>query len=199
MYAYIKGKLTCINSIFVIVETSGIGYQINIPANAISNLPTIGSEVMLYTSFIVREQAHTLFGFLTQSEKELFDTLILVTGIGPKTAISLIGHMNYNEFIEAVKKEDIKKICKIPGIGKKTAERLFLEIGDKLTSFYGLDPSEFMVKGTGVNESMVKDAISGLINLGYNQINASKAVQKALEGSPSQNLAELITVALKLM
>lgn len=197
MYAYIKGTLTHISSVYAIVEAGGIGYQIYIPANAISSLPLLGSETMLYTSFVVREQSQTLFGFPTQSERELFDILLGVTGIGPKTAISLIGHMNYHEFIDAVKAEDIKKICRVPGIGKKTAERLFLEIRDKLTALYGLDPSQFTVKGGSGKEGMIKDAISGLINLGYNQAMASKAIKVALENDQNSNLAELITGALK--
>mgnify|MGYP001262289729 CR=1 FL=1 len=197
MYAYIKGKITCINSIFVIIEAFGIGYLINIPANAIAQLPTLGSDILLYTSFVVREHSHALFGFLTKNEEELFEILLQVTGIGPKTAMSLIGHMHYQEFVDAVKNEDIKKICKTPGIGKKTAERLLLEIGDKLKLLYEFDPSEYTVKGGNMTEGTIKDAISGLINLGYNQMNASKAVQKALDDRPNSSLAELITLALK--
>lgn len=197
MYAYIKGTLTHISSVFAIVEAGGIGYQIYIPANAISSLPLIGSELMLYTSFIVREQSQCLFGFLTQGERELFDMLLQVSGIGPKTAISLIGHMQYHEFIDAVKEEDIKKICRVPGIGKKTAERLFLEIRDKLASLYGIDPSQFTVKGSSGKEGMIKDAISGLINLGYSQANALKAIKHALDEDKNSSLAELITGALK--
>jgi len=194
MYAYIKGRLTHTTSVFAVLEAGGVGYQIHIPANSLSRLPPLGTETMLYTSFVVREQSQSLFGFLTEPERELFEILIQVSGIGPKTAISLIGHMDYNEFIDAVKDEDVKKICRVPGIGKKTAERLLLEIRDKLVGLGGFDPEQFMVKG---REGVIKDAISGLINLGYNQAIASKAIQKVLESDQEGNLAEMITMALK--
>lgn len=197
MYAYIKGTLTYTSSVYAIIEASGVGYQVHIPANALNRMPHIGSETMLYTSFVVREQSHSLFGFPSQAERELFEILLGVSGIGPKTAISLIGHMNIQEFIQAVKEEDIKKICRVPGIGKKTAERLFLEIRDKLASLYGCDPSEFTVKGFKGKEAMIKDAISGLINLGYNHANASKAIKQVLEQEDNVDLPELITKALK--
>ena len=197
MYAYIKGIITHISSVFAVLETGGIGYQIYIPANAISRLPPKGSEALLYTSFIVREQSQQLFGFVTEGEKELFEVLLNVSGIGPKTAISLIGHMSYHEFVDAVKNEDIKKICRVPGIGKKTAERLFLEIRDKLPALYGIDPSHFQVKKGSPDEIIIQDAISGLINLGYNQNMASKAVQKVMETHQGIGLAELITLSLK--
>lgn len=197
MYAYIKGTLTHASSVFAVLETGGVGYQIFIPANAISKLPPKGSEALLYTSFIVREQSQQLFGFLTQGEKELFEVLLNVSGIGPKTALSLIGHMAYHELIDAVKKEDIKTICRVPGIGKKTAERLFLEIRDKLPALYGIDPSPFQLKKGSAEDVVIQDAISGLINLGYNQNAASKAVQKVLENHQGVGLAELITLSLK--
>lgn len=197
MYAYIKGTITHISSVFTVLETGGVGYQIFIPANAISRLPPKGSEVLLYTSFIVREQSQQLFGFLTEGEKELFEVLLNVSGIGPKTAISLIGHMAYHELIDAVKNEDIKTICRVPGIGKKTAERLFLEIRDKLPALYGINPSQFQLKKGSAEDVIIQDAISGLINLGYNQAAASKAVQKVLETHQGIGLAELITLSLK--
>ena len=153
----------------------------------------------MHTSFIVREQLQSLYGFLTEEERELFELLLNVSGIGPKTALALIGHLDSVTLHKAVSSHDVTTISKVPGIGKKTAERLILEIKDKLPACGGVDlahPTSFSPSDPRAQQ--ISDAMSALINLGYNQAIAQKAIKRSLQDLPeSTNLASLITGALK--
>ena len=199
MFAYIKGKLIHSSPMSAILEAGGIGYKICIPANLFARLPQVGQEAQLYTSFVVREQSQTLYGFLTDQERELFETLLGVTGIGPKTALSLIGHMNVYELQSAISQGDLVAISKVPGIGKKTAERLIIEMRDKMGNLCSLDPSSLAVyRAADPKAQTIADAMSALISLGYNQVSAQKAIKKTLHDQPENaDLAVLITNALK--
>lgn len=199
MYAYIKGILTSAHATFAIVEAGGIGYKMFIPVNMFSRLPQCGSEVCLHTSFIVREQSQALYAFLSPQERDLFEALINVTGIGPKLALSLIGHMSLAEMQSAILGANTAALSRVPGIGKKTAERLIIELRDKAASFAPLDPVSHATNLKSDSESQkIGDAMSALIHLGYNQIAAQKAIKKSLHDLPEGiGLAELITQALK--
>lgn len=142
MFAYIKGVLAQAAQAFVVIEAGGIGYKIFIPASAFSRLSHLGSEMTLQTSFIVREQAQTLYGFITANERDFFEALMGVTGIGPKIALALIGHMPLYELQQAIGQGDIATLCRVPGIGKKGAERLIIEMRDKVAT---LSPSDLSV------------------------------------------------------
>lgn len=132
MFAYIKGTLVQSTATSVVIETHGIGYKLFIPVSAFSQLPQIGSPLTLQTSFIVRELAQTLYGFFTLHERDFFEALLGVTGIGPKIALALIGHMSTHELQRAISNEDTAALCRVPGIGKKGAERLIIEMRDKV-------------------------------------------------------------------
>jgi holliday junction DNA helicase RuvA len=201
MFAYIKGRLTLSTPSQVIIEVSGVGYRILIPASVFSSLPALGSEIQLHTSYIVREQSQTLYGFLTTHERDFFDSLLGVTGIGPKLALSLIGHMPMHELYRAIAEGNIAAISRVPGIGKKTSERLIIEMRDKLGGLNVGDPSDFAVQAISDSGSQrVSDAMSALINLGYTQMVAQKAIKKTLKDLPEiQDLATLITLSLKNM
>ena len=180
-----------------VVEAGGIGYKIFIPANLYGKLPQIGAEVVLHLSFIVREASHALYGFLRAEERDLFEELMNVSGIGPKIAISLVGHMALEDFYKAVGNGDIPAISNVPGIGKKTAERLILEMRDKLTKStkFAL-PMEFAESSPHAQK--IADGINALINLGYNQATAQKAITKSLKSlTDATDLPTLITQALK--
>jgi Holliday junction DNA helicase RuvA len=198
MYEYIKGTLIDASVSKAIVEVQGLAYSLLIPFNNFSKLPALGSVVTFYTSFVVREDSQKLYGFFTQHERDLFENLLEVSGIGPKTSLSLIGHMELCDLQAAISQGSIHLICKIPGIGKKTAERLILEMRDKINKTLDksatLSPSQNAEEKTGP----VADAISALINLGYHSSQAQKAIKTALsktEGEPE--LAKLITAALR--
>ena len=198
MYAYIKGVLHEINPSAVVIETYGIGYKVFIPAHVSQKMPQVGKEVILFTSFIVRELAHTLYGFLSAQERDFFDALLNVTGIGPKIALALIGAMPLDLLKKAIVNEEIVTLCKVPGIGKKGAERLIIEMRDKIE----LSTLSFTdIANRSVDNSIgqtVNDALSALINLGYNQSQAQKALKNALNEAPgTTDLAKLIALALK--
>lgn len=201
MFVHIRGQLIQASPLHAVVEVDGIGYKIYISANAFGKLPQIGSEVFLHLSFIVRELAHTLYGFLSPSERDIFEVLLGVTGIGPKIALSLIGHLSPHDLQKAVSNNDIVGVCRVPGIGKKTAERLMIELRDKLVDIATLprDPSDLVTAHlSDPNAQKVRDAMSALINLGYNQITAQKAIKKTLSDlSEETDLAVLIMGALK--
>lgn len=199
MYAYIKGQLQHADAQYAVLETNGVGYKVFIPGNLFSKLPHMGETIILYTSFVVRELSQTLYGFLTVNERDLFEVLLNITGIGPKTALSIIGHLSLQDLQGAILSGDIYTISKVPGIGKKTAERLIVEMRDKAASLLTPDPSNLAVHSICDPQSrQVRDALSALTNLGYNQTVAQKAIKKTLSDLPDGiDLATLITTALK--
>lgn len=197
MYAYIRGELVHASPLHAIVETAGIGYQIHIPANVFGKLPQCGSTVLLHTSYIVRELSHTLYGFLSIHERDMFETLMGVTGVGPKLALSINGHISLHDLQRAVSNADIPVICRVPGIGKKTAERLIIELRDKLQNI-PCDPSDHSIQISDPNAHKIRDAMNALVNLGYNQMTAQKAIKKTMHDlSDEVDLATLITTSLK--
>ena len=194
MMEYIKGILTDSSPLKTIIEAGGIGYCIHIPLSNYSKLPKLGSMVCLYLKTVIREDSHKNYGFLTIEERDLFETLIDVSGIGPKTALSLLGHLAPSDLQMAISSSDITGICKVPGIGKKTAERLIVEMRDKVQKkdFPSL-PS--LIKS---EKAVANDALSALVNLGYQPIQAQKAIKLILDQKTEEpNLSELITLALK--
>lgn len=197
MYAYIKGKLVTAAPGSVVIEAGSIGYHIFTPAHVFARLPQTGKELLLHTSFIVRELSQTLYGFLTLQEKELFEALLGITGVGPKVSLNLIGHLTLEQLQRAVASHDIAAISKVPGIGKKTAERLIVEMRDKLKNFFpsGFESYAVVIETPAQN---IKDAMQALINLGYHQHNAQKALKKSLESLPEDcDVGALITEALR--
>lgn len=198
MYAYIKGILAQANPTAVIIEAGGIGYKIFIPISAMNQLPQVGETIILHLSFIVREQAQTLYGFPSMQERDFFESLMGVTGIGPKIALALIGHMPLGELQKAIAQQDIPTICRVPGIGKKGAERLIIEMRDKISNIE-MGPQNYAVtNASDPRTQCVNDAMSALINLGYTNSTAQTAIKKSLKSLPeSIDVASLISLALK--
>lgn len=195
MFEYIRGKLMAALPHKAIVDVGGVGYSILIALNTYSRLPQAGQEIIFYVSPVVREDAHLLYGFLTQSERDLFNKLNLVSGIGPKTANALIGHLEIADLQMAILHGNVPLLSKIPGIGKKTAERLIVEMRDKIKNDKTNPISVLDPEGS---QGVVADAISALTNLGYHPVQAQKAVKKALgEGQKEPELGRLITLALR--
>jgi Holliday junction DNA helicase RuvA len=199
MFAYIKGRLMEASASAVIIETSGLGYKISVPATVFAQLPQISHEIQLHLSFVVREQSHTLYGFLQVQEKDLFEILMGVTGIGPKLALAIIGHLSLHALYQALQQGDVSILSKVPGIGKKTAARMIIELKDSVSAML---PSAtqlsipFPPHDPAVQK--IQDAMSALIHLGYNQATAQKAVKKTLtENTETIALADLITLSLK--
>lgn len=198
MYAYLKGTFISLSPTAITLEVQGIGYFIQVGPNTLSRLPQAGQTITIYTSFVVRENAHSLFGFLCPEEKSCFETLISVSGIGPKTALCLLGHLGLDRLKKAVEHNDPKAICMVPGIGKKTAERLLVEIKDKNLPTKASE-NHHSKDTLSLHDPLVADAISALTNLGYKQPKAEQAVKLTmeLEKNKELDLALLITQSLK--
>lgn len=197
MFAYIKGILNLATASCAVVEACGVGYKLFVPASLFARLPPLGSEVLLHASFVVREQSQALYGFLTAHERDLFETLMGVNGIGPKLALSLVGHLSLSDLQHALAHGNTAALSKVPGVGKKIAERLVVELRDKVAHLVAADPSTFAIP-LPTESNKISDAMSALVNLGYHQQSAQKAIKKALqETSEEIELASLITYALK--
>lgn len=196
MFEFIRGKLVHINPSKVLVDVGGIGYGIVISLKTYQKLPCLNEVVFFYTCPIFREDSQQLFGFLTLEEKILFEQIKTVNGIGPKTAIGILGHMDQVDFQSAIIEGNALMLSKIPGIGKKTAERLILDLKDKIK------PGEDHLD-TALNQAekqITIDAISALINLGYNPVQSQKVIKKIIaEKHQDISLSFLITTALRLM
>jgi holliday junction DNA helicase RuvA len=171
MIAHLRGKLISKHPNQAIVEAAGVGYEVNISIPTFSALPALGSEVAVFVHTHVREDALSLFGFLRSEEKQLFEKLIGVSGIGPKLAITILSGMETDAMVAAIKGNNIGSLTRIPGIGKKTAERMVLELRDKLEAFAAppVAPAASAVE---------EDVISALVNLGYQRPLAEKALAR---------------------
>lgn len=172
MIAHLRGKLISKHPNQAIVEAGGVGYDVVISVPTFSDLPGLNAEVSLFIHTHVREDALALFGFLRPQEKQLFEKLLSVSGIGPKLAITILSGMPAEAMIAAIKGNNVASLTRIPGIGKKTAERMVLELRDKLDSFSV--SAEITAAATPVEE----DVISALVNLGYQRPLAEKALAK---------------------
>jgi Holliday junction DNA helicase RuvA len=171
MIAHLRGKLLLRRPNQVILETAGVGYDVTISVPTFSELPLVGSEVALHIHTHVREDQIALYGFIRAEEKQLFEKLITVSGIGPKLAITILSGIDAGEMTAAIRGNDIPRLTKIPGIGKKTAERMVVELRDKLPPA-GSGEAEARVPRGAFEE----DVLSALINLGYARPAAEKAV-----------------------
>lgn len=199
MIAYVKGIVADISEDNVIVDVGGIGYNVKISASTASLLPGIGEEVKMHTYTLVREDAFSLYGFLTRDDLEIFKKCITVNGIGPKGALAILSVMDADSLRFAIMSGDAKAIAKAPGIGGKTAERLILDLKDKISLEETLFSKEAAVYAgaKAVSESPAcSEAIEALVALGYGQAQAVKAV-KSVEGRDAMDTGELLKVALK--
>lgn len=171
MIGRIQGKLLETNPPHILVDVHGVGYEIDVPMSTFYNLPPVGQEVTLLTHFIVREDAQLLYGFLTSEERETFRLLLKVSGIGARTALSILSGMSVADLVNAVALQEAGILTKVPGIGKKTAERLLLELKDKLTGALASD-------AVSTVSSTSTDIINALMGLGYSDREARAVVKK---------------------
>jgi holliday junction DNA helicase RuvA len=171
MIAYLRGKLLSKHPNQAVVETGGVGYEVNISVPTFSELPALGSEIALHIYTHVREDVIALYGFLRSAEKRLFEKLITVSGIGPKLAITILSGMAADEMIRAIRGNDVARLTRIPGIGKKTAERMVLELRDKLP-----ETGTASQAAAPTMSDVEEDVLSALVNLGYQRAAAEKAL-----------------------
>jgi len=190
MIAHLRGKLLAKHPNQAILETGGVGYDVTISVPTFSDLPDLGSEVALYIHTHVREDIIALYGFLRPSEKLLFEKLITVSGIGPKLAITILSGMAADEMVGAIRGNDVTKLTRIPGIGRKTAERMVLELRDKLPEPGKTTPAVPVMSG------VEEDVLSALVNLGYQRAAAEKALSAASKNAASKTFDALFRGAL---
>jgi len=189
MIAHLRGRLIAKHPNQAIVEAAGVGYDVNITVPTFSDLPALGGEVALHIHTHVREDTIALYGFLRSEEKQLFEKLITVSGIGPKLAITILSGMATADMVGAIRSNDFVRLTRIPGIGKKTAERMCVELRDKLEGFGAPQP---VVSHSAVEE----DVISALSNLGFQRGLAEKAVERAVQSAGRENFDAIFRAAL---
>lgn len=191
MITHLRGKLVEKNPTYAIIECNGVGYFLNISLNTYSALPD-SEAVMLYTHLSIREDAHTLFGFFNKVEREIFKLLISVSGVGPSIARTMLSSMTPQQIQEAIASEDIPLIQSVKGIGAKTAQRVIIDLKDKILSTYQI--SEETVNN---NNTLKDEALSALEVLGFTRRQVEKTVQKIIQETPEVSLEEIIKQALK--
>jgi Holliday junction DNA helicase RuvA len=187
----LRGKLLAKHPNQAIVETAGVGYDVTISVPTFSDLPAPGSEVALHIHTHVREDVIALYGFLRPSEKVLFEKLITVSGIGPKLAITILSGMAADDMVAAIRGNDVARLTRIPGIGRKTAERMVLELRDKLPEA-GAVPAPVVPALSAVEE----DVLSALLNLGYQRVAAEKAMSAAAKEGTSKSFDQMFRAVL---
>jgi len=197
MIAHLSGTLLEKHPNLVILDVHGVGYEITIPVSAFSSLPERGQPVQLHIHTHVREDALSLFGFLSAGDKTLFEKLITVSGIGPKLAITALSGLQSGDLVAAIRSGAIELLVRIPGVGKKTAERMVLELRDKLDLAGAPDRTAASPK-SNLNATE-EDVISALMNFGASRASAEAAVNKARSATESNEFDELFRRALKLV
>lgn len=194
MIAHLRGRILKKDAQTVVVDVGGVGYQVTIPVSTFYRLGEPGTEVNLLTHTHVREDALALFGFLTATEQTLFEHLIAVAGVGPRLAISILSGIETPELVGALRASDVARLTRIPGVGKKTAERLVVELKDKMTGLEGVEPAP--------EESPVgprEDLVSALVHLGYSRAEAERGVEKALQREGDGPFEELLRRTLRVL
>ena len=199
MITFLEGKLVGSLPTQAVVDVGGVGYEVFIPLSSYDRLPPIGQPIHILTHLAVREDAHVLYGFMTTAERDLFRLLVNhVSGIGPKLALAVLSGMSVNNFKAAVVNSDIIAIAKISGLGKKTAERIVLELKDKLGVAAAWEAASATHAPTAEQEQ-ANEAVLALIALGYKQIDAHKAVRDLQTQDQSKSAEELVKLALQKM
>jgi Holliday junction DNA helicase RuvA len=200
MYNYISGTLIEKSPAGVVVDVGGVGYELHVPVSTFGHLPALGAQVKLLTRFVVREDAQILYGFVTPEEKRLFELLISISGIGPKTALTALSGVEPVVLKRAIVRGDVEVLKSVPGIGRKTAERIVIELREKLAA-EGLESmaEEQNVRPGSSGIVTVDDAIEALVALGYKRPGAKLAVEKAVKASGKDSLSveELVRSSLQ--
>jgi Holliday junction DNA helicase RuvA len=198
MIAHLRGTLLEKHPNLVVVDAGGVGYEVTIPVSAYSSLPEAGAEVRLHIHTHVREDAFLLFGFVSAADKALFEKLITVSGIGPKLAVTALGGLTTTDLAQAIREGSVEQLVRIPGVGKKTAERMVLELRDKLDLLPGIARAAAASAKSAFNTTE-EDVISALANFGASRTSAEAAVSKARSASETNDFDGLFRRALKLV
>jgi len=200
MIAHVKGKIIHKSPESVIIDVAGVGYEVHIPLSTYYKLPETEEYVSLNTYTHIREDALQLYGFLTQREKEIFQLLIGVSGVGPRLARNILSGIPADDLVSALSSGDIARLKAIPGIGGKTAERLIVELRDKMTAIVRNHVGEVVASGVAdKRDDISKDVLSALVNLGYKGNLAEKAIEKAKQINTDATFEILLKESLKVL
>ncbi|PSJ46045.1 Holliday junction branch migration protein RuvA [Zobellella endophytica] len=200
MIGRLKGIISEKQAPEILLDVNGVGYEITLPMSCFYELPKTGEPVTLLTHFVVREDAQLLFGFNTRTERALFRELIKTNGVGPKLALAILSGMTADQFIHNVEQGEIGALVKLPGVGKKTAERLIVEMRDRLKGFGGYDlfnPAPESATSAVLADSARDEAVAALLALGYKAAQAEQAMKRIAK--PEMNAEQLIREALRSM
>lgn len=201
MIGSLRGTLLEKHPPLLLVDVQGVGYEVHAPMTTFYQLPALGSDIHLHTHFVVREDAQLLYGFIDKSTRELFRELIRINGLGPKMALAILSALDAGELVLCIQNNQINTLTKVPGIGRKTAERLLVEMRDRITHHHGSANTEVLsdtrIAVSKTAPSMREDAESALLALGYKPQEAEKMVQAVLKEQDVGSSEELIRLALK--
>ncbi len=200
MIGRLRGTLIEKQPPYLLLDVNGVGYELQAPMTTFYRLPSVGAEVVLHTHLSITENLHQLFGFAEQRDRSLFRTLIKVSGVGPKLAVAILSGMEADDIARCVRDNNITALTKVPGIGKKTAERLVIELRDRLKS-WDLPHSDLLahseIQQIAGNNDIYAEAESALIALGYKPVDATKMITLAAKQKPDAKSEELIRLALR--
>jgi Holliday junction DNA helicase RuvA len=177
MIGLLRGRLLMKQPPQLLLDVQGVGYEIDAPMTTFYQLPDVGAEVTLHIHMAVREDAHTLYGFMQSTDRDLFRSLLKVNGVGARLALTILSGMEPARFVQCVQQEDTDALVRLPGIGKKTAERLIIELRDRLAKSPGLHDAPSVGPATALPINPVEDAVSALVGLGYKPQEASRMVR----------------------
>ena len=191
MIAFIRGNLISKTPQYVVVDVNGVGYMLHIPLSLYPGLPPLHKEVTFHTYTYVREDVLQLYGFTTPEERDFFATLLTISGVGPRMGLNILSGSSLQEIKRMVDKGDVKQLSSIPGVGKKTAARIILELKEKLAM--DVEAEE------GMDQSFMADAVSALVNLGYPKARAIDAINRAIKKCKKSSIEDIIREALKIL
>jgi Holliday junction DNA helicase RuvA len=195
MIGFLRGKLIHKAPPVLLLDVQGVGYEVEAPMTTFYNLPAIGTEILLHTYLVVREDAHILFGFSAEADRSMFRTLIKVNGVGPKLALTILSGLNGEDFHRCINNSDIQALVRLPGVGKKTAERLVIEMRDRLPDLGDSSVGNMALVSSTMSPSISnprQEAISALCSLGYKPPDAAKMVQAInVEGLSCEEIIRL--------
>ena len=202
MFAHLNGVVTRIEANVVVLDIGGVGYRVNVPVSALSSLPAIGGKALLHIHTYIRPEEISLYGFATPDDQRIFELLLSVSGIGPKVALSILSAMDGESLARSVVSEDTKTLVRIPGLGMKTAQRLVLELKEKLAAFAlerRVDTQQRRATSPSADD-ILDDVVEGLIGLGYNRNDARKAAERALKDiTDKTNMADALRASLNIL
>lgn len=203
MIGSLRGTLLEKHPPLLLVDVQGVGYEVHAPMTTFYQLPALGSDIHLHTHFVVREDAQLLYGFIDKSTRELFRELIRINGLGPKMALAILSALDASELVLCIQNNQINTLTKVPGIGRKTAERLLVEMRDRISHHHSNNNTESLTNtraaASTAAPSVREDAESALLALGYKPQEAEKMVQAILKSQTVDSSEELIRLALKQM